>query len=139
MVWIEGVAKIKSSPKNGESRIVHINESMAEIFNRHIKMQTKFCPFLFHRSGEALRYNLINEHYKRAWIKSGLSHKFSGTHIIRYCSAIHARKISGSLDAARSVTGHKSIKLAEKYSCFQDNALNIKTVNDMEESLLKPL
>ena len=132
VVWIKGVPKIKSLPKNGHPRVVAINSTMEEIIRRRLEEDSD-SPFLFHRSGEALRYNLINENYNRAWKKAGLSHKFSGTHQIRYAAAQMARRVSGSLDAAKSITGHKSSQMAEKYSHYTDIELNRKTLSDVEK------
>jgi integrase len=135
LVWIKGVPKVKSCPKNGNSRVVFINETMEEIIKRHFKNKCEGIPFLFHKRGQALRYNNINENYNKAWKDAGLSHKFSGTHLVRYAAAQIARKVSGSLDAAKSITGHKSNAMAEKYSNYVDIELNKNTLIDIETHL----
>ena len=91
---------------------------MAEIFREQFKKMIPGCPFIFHKKGKPLRYSAIQEAYNRAWKKAGLHPKYSGTHLLRYQGAIIARKTCGSIDAAMAVTGHRSVKLAEKYSNF---------------------
>ena len=136
IVWVNGKPHIKSYPKNGEIRIVHINKTLEDIFLKHMSLKKENCPFLFHRDGEAFRYNAINEAYLRAWKKSGLYPKFSGSHQIRYSGAQLARKICGSLDAAMAVTGHKSSRMAEKYSHSFNHELNKEASLKMQDFLI---
>ena len=81
-----------------------------------------------------MSYNQIQEAYNRAWKKAGLHPKFSGTHQLRYGCAQMSRKIGGSIDAAVAMTGHKSIKMADKYSAFDNLDLN-KEISEKMNSL----
>lgn len=133
LVWIKGKPKVKNCPKNGKTRSVYINDTMMEIFLRHLKEHPISCPFLFHKNEEPLRYNAIAENYNKAWCDSGLS-QYSGTHQIRYASAQMARRITGSIDAAMAVTGHTSIKMAEHYSQYENTELNKSSVQKVESA-----
>jgi integrase len=126
---------IKNLPKNGKAREVHINSTMAEIIMRRSKRTPKGCVFLFHNNGEPLRYNRINVAFNKAWKKAGLSGKFSGSHLLRYSSAQAARKITGSLDAAASVTGHQSMQMAAHYGKLDSNELNQSAVIQIEKRM----
>ncbi len=135
IVWIGNKPQIKSVPKNGCERAVFINTTMAEILERRMNDPRNTTEFVFQRNGNPLRYNQINENYNRAWKASGLADKFSGTHQIRYAAAQMARRVSGSLDAAKSITGHASSAMAAKYSNYVDLDLNRRTLESLEESM----
>jgi integrase len=112
IVWIGNKPQIKSVPKNGCERAVFINATMAEILQRRMGDPHNTTDFIFQRNGAPLRYNQINENYNRALKAAGLADKFSGTHQIRYAAAQMARRVSGSLEAAKSITGHQSAVMA---------------------------
>jgi len=135
VVWIGNKPQIKSVPKNGCERAVFINATMAEILQRRMGDPNNITDFIFQINGAPLRYNQINENYNRAWKAAGLADKFSGTHQIRYAAAQMARRVSGSLEAAKSITGHQSAVMANKYSSYVDLDLNRKTVESLEESM----
>lgn len=133
-VWIKGKPRIKSKPKNGQPRIVFINNMMLEIFKRHSEACLK-KDIVFHRNGEIFKYITIHKQFNKAWKKSGLN-QFSGTHQMRYAAAQISRKILGSIDAAKSITGHKSTQLAEKYSQFSNIDLNRLSVEALEKEFI---
>ena len=98
---------------------------MEEIIKRRTKLAPLGSPLLFtNRHGNIMTYNQIQESYNRAWKKAGLHPKFSGTHQLRYGCAQISRKIGGSIDATVAMTGYKSIKMADKYSTFDNLDLN---------------
>jgi integrase len=136
LVWIKSVPTHKSCPKNGAARFVHINDTMLEIFKRKINEQPSGTNYLFNRKGRPLRYNAINENYNKAWGRAGLDHKFSGTHQIRYAAAQIARRKTGSLDMAKAITGHKSSRMAEKYSHYVDTDMNRSAQVGLEDLFL---
>lgn len=135
ITWVRGAPKIKSFPKNGKAREVFINDTMLDIINRRLMNTPKECVFLFHNKGKALRYNRINVAFNEAWEKAGLNGKFSGSHLLRYSSAQAARKITGSLDAAASVTGHQSMKMAAHYGKLDSTELNQSALVQIEKRM----
>lgn len=137
ITWVKGVPKVKNCPKNGKSREVFINDTLLEIITRRLGDVPENCPFLFHDNGQPLRYNRINVAFNEAWKKSGLSEKFSGSHLLRYSGAQCARKVTGSLDAAASVTGHQSMKMAAHYGKIDSVALNQSSVIEMEKYMIR--
>jgi integrase len=108
---------------------------MLEIIAKRLKEVPDGCPFLFHHKGKPLRYNRINVAFNDAWKLSGLSGKFSGSHLLRYSSAQSARRLTGSLDAAASVTGHQSMVMAAHYGKLDSVALNQSSVVQMEKHM----
>jgi len=132
ITWLRGVPKVKHCPKNGKARAVYINDTMMSIIIERQKTNPEGCPFLFHTNGKPLRYNRINVAFNEAWKKAGLSGKFSGSHLLRYSSAQGARKLTGSLDAAASVTGHQSMAQAAHYGKLDTTALNQSVILQME-------
>ena len=68
--------------------------------------------YIFHSRGKPLRYNAIGENYNKAWERAGLRHKFRGTHQLRYATDQRARRRTGNIDMAKTVTGHKSSRMA---------------------------
>jgi len=134
MTWVKGKPHIKHCPKNGKSRGTYLNDKMIEIIERRKKMVPLGSPLLFNnRHGQPMSYNQIQEAYNRAWKKAGLSHKFSGTHQVRYCAAQMSRRTCGSLDAAMALTGHASARMAEKYSAFENLDLNKKASENIQQ------
>jgi integrase len=137
MVWIKGNPKVKPCPKNGKAREVYINDTLFEILSRRLKEVPVNCLFVFHDGqGNGLRFNRINAAFNQVWKKVGLSHKFSGSHLMRFACAQAARRICGSLDAAASVTGHQSMRMAAHYGKLDQTELNQSSVSQIEKHML---
>ena len=133
LVWIRGQAHIKATPKMGVARQTFLNESMHEIFKRHLLLKSD-APFVFHRKGKPLLYSVIAANYNRAWKKAGLK-KFHATHQLRYSSAQASRMLTGSIDGAKAVTGHRSLALANQYSEYTSIDQNRSAVEKLEVAL----
>lgn len=131
VTWVKGRPTIRPLPKNGCRREVYINDTLFEILSRYNK-NPHASAFIFHDQGAPLRYARIVSAYNKAWIKAGYDGIFSGTHLLRYAASQTARRVSGSCEAAGSITGHKSIAMIEKYSKTSDATLNRLTVKKME-------
>ncbi|MCP4913600.1 MAG: phage integrase family protein [Oligoflexia bacterium] len=138
---------LKEIPKNGEERLVHINDRMYEILKRRINDRPdNLCPFkresnskalnfVFHDKGMPLKYRQIQHHYNRALKKAGLYPRFSATHILRKAMANLVRQNLG-IDAAQAVGGWKSRDVVEKvYTDLNPNSLNKEAVNLIGELL----
>src|SRR3989339_223511 len=69
--------------------------------------------------------------FNHALKKAGLFPEYSATHIMRHSMGTITRKVTGSLDAAQAVTGHKDIKMVQHYAAMPSEA-NRKAVNDVE-------
>lgn len=106
--------ELKPFPKNRETREVYIHKELKEIIERRLKQKHPNCDYLFHIEGKPLNYGTIQIQYRGAQRKAKLP--YSGTHIFRHGMATLARKVGGGLDAVMAMTGHKTVKLAEKYS-----------------------
>jgi integrase len=133
LVWIRGTPKVKSCPKNGLSREVFINDTTLEILRRQFVSRGD-SELVFHRQGQPLRYGAICKNFNMAWRKAGLS-QFTGSHSMRYAAAQLSRRLTGSIDGAKSVTGHKSLALAQKYSEYSSIEENKATVEKLELAL----
>lgn len=136
LVWIRGTPKVKSCPKNGFSRDVFINETMLDIFSRRLQEKGDKTDLVFHRDGEPLRYGAICKNFNAAWKAAGLE-QFSGSHTMRYAAAQLSRRLTGSIDGAKAVTGHKSLTLAQKYSDYSSIDENKATVEKLEKALIE--
>lgn len=134
LIWINGVPKEKSLPKNGRPRVVHINDTMAEVIERRLKQSPTDSPFLFSRKTKLpFRYNQIGAAYNKAWKKAGLT-EYSGTHLLRYGGSQLCRSVmNGSLEAVKAVSGHVSDSMARKYSEVDLSELNRDAVTKCEE------
>ena len=136
LVWIFSRPVIKKMPKNGDSREVFINYSMMDIFKRQFGDRSADSPFVFHRNGKPLLYTVICANYNRAWKKANLP-QYRGCHIVRYAGAQLSRRLTGSIDGAKALTGHRSIQLANQYSeysCIDQN----RDVVEKLEAAMKP-
>lgn len=135
MSWSKGkLPSIKATTKTGEDRIIHINDSMFEVINKWLSKEIQRIDTLFHRNGEYIRYNAIHSNYKKALERANLP--YSGTHILRHSMATITRKIGG-LDAAQSVTGHKSQRMLEVYADNDSVNLNRESISSVEKFINK--
>ena len=134
LVWIRGQPKVKSCPKNGLSREVYINDTMLEALQRHFSLRNE-SSLVFHREGRPLLYGAICGNFNGAWKKAGLP-QFKGSHQLRYAAAQFSRRLTGSIDGAKAVTGHRSAQLAEKYSNYSNVDENRQAIERLEMELL---
>ena len=108
------VLEIKPYTKNGENKIVTISDDT--LWNVILEYYSKSKNgFLFEDKGNILKYRSIQHHYKKALDRAGIEVN-SSTHFLRHSMASITRQMMGSIDAVQSVTGHKSVKLAEHYA-----------------------
>ena len=101
-------------PKNQHPRHCYINDMLLEIIERRLKQRVTGCDFLFHVNGRPIRYSTAQNCYYRAQKRAGVRERT--THILRHGMATFTRKVTGSLDATMSMTGHKDVKMADHYS-----------------------
>lgn len=104
--------------KTGEDRTVYITDSLRKVILSRLNDTDDRCNFLIQLGGRPLNYGTALSAYNRAFKKLGLP--YSGTHCLRHGCASLARTLTGSLDAAMSVTGHKDARVAEIYAEFSD-------------------
>ena len=126
---------LKEIPKNGEQRIVCLNEQMLDILLRRkinkSKIPCKFfrestgerLDFIFEIEGQPVSYRSIQHHYNMALKQAGLFPEFSSTHIMRKAMANIVRQELG-LDAAQAAGGWKSRSIVEKTYTDAPNQLN---------------
>jgi integrase len=135
LVWIRGRPKVKSCPKNGLSRDVFLNDTMLEILRRYQALRNG-TGLVFHRKGSPLLYSAICGNFNRAWKRAGLP-QFKSSHQARYAAAQFSRRLTGSIDGAKAVTGHQSLQLAQKYSDYSSIDQNRTSVEMLEIALLE--
>jgi len=121
---------LKDMPKNGEERFVFLNEKLFEILTRRVAHASG--GYVFHDNGSPLSYRQIQYQYNHALKKAGLFPKFSSTHIMRHSMGTITRMVTGSMDSAQAVTGHKDIKMAQHYSSMPTD-MNKNAVNDVNQ------
>jgi integrase len=131
--------RLKEKPKNGETRIVHINDRMMEILKKRELDVPKYpCPFfresngerlnfVFHFKGVPVSYRQIQHHYNKALKIAGLFPEFRSTHILRKAMANVVRSEMG-LDAAQAAGGWKSREVVEKIYTDVPDKLNVEAV-----------
>ncbi len=130
--------ELKDSPKSGNDRYCYYPKVVKEILERRMPKAISFNghDFLFHKEGRPLSYREIQYHYNKSLKKAGLSDRFSSTQIMRHSMANITRAVTGSLDAAQAVTGHKDQKLVDNlYSHVPSHAQKI-AVNDVEKHFM---
>lgn len=134
-VWDKKTKKfdhLKSTPKNGEVREVHLSQELRKILQKRISNDRTNSTFVFHDAGQPLTYRQIQYNYDWALEKAGLSKRFSGTHILRHSMATLTRQVTGSLDSAQAVTGHKDSRLVQHYA-YLDRDENKRAIQAVEE------
>jgi integrase len=116
---------LKEVPKNGEERLVHLNDTMVSILERRISdLRVKPCEycrestgerlnFVFQKDSQPLNYRQIQYRYNKALKKSGLWPTYKATHILRKAMANIVRQRMG-LEAAQAVGGWKSRDIVER-------------------------
>ena len=132
LTWANGVARVKSCPKNSKTRYFYMSDAMLAILEERLSKRDG-CDFVFHKKGEPLLYSVINANFNRAWKKAGLN-QFHGTHQARFAAAQQARILTGSIDGVKSLTG-QSIQMAQKYSDYTCIDQNKATIEKMETAL----
>jgi len=137
VVWDRASKKfqyLKELPKNGEIRECYFNETLREIFERRLKELAKNCSYVFNINGAPVNYRQIQYNYDWALKQCGLDHKYSATHFMRHSMATLARHVTGSLDAAQAVTGHKDPRMVNHYASVS-STLQKTAVNQVEDFL----
>lgn len=125
---------LKPVPKNGQIREIYLSDELLRILKNRIDEDRSNSRFVFHDSGEPLSYRQIQYNYDWALGQSGLSDRFSGTHILRHSMATLTRKVTGSLTSAQAITGHKDLKLAQHYAGVPEDE-NMKAIVAVEKYL----
>ena len=138
LIWSRSAKQfdyLKDLPKNGEKRFVFMNDRLFEILRRRANISKN--SYVFHDDFvNPLSYRKIQYRYNMALKKIGLYPEFSSTHIMRHSMGTITRKITGSLDAAQAVTGHKVIKMAQHYASVPSDA-NKNAVKEVESFMKK--
>lgn len=142
VVWAEQkkFLYLKEVPKNGEQRLVYINDQMFKVLKRRMGfLKPKLCAvkresngkvlnFVFHNKGQPLTYREIQHQYTSALKKAQLWPEFSGTHILRKAMANITRQSMG-LEAAQAVGGWKDMSIVQKiYTNHEPEQLNRSAV-----------
>lgn len=138
--------RLKEKPKNGETRVVHINNRMMTILKRRFEecrpssdfvrdSTRERLDFVFHVKGEPVSYRQVQHHYNKSLKRAGLFPDFSSTHILRKAMANIARSEMG-LDAAQAAGGWKSREVVEKVYTDAPNELNKQVIDHVEKMIV---
>lgn len=129
--------ELRNVTKNGDTRYVYMNDILRECLERRLRLLDSKSNFLFHLGdGQPLGYRGIQYNYNKALKKCGLFPEFSSTHIMRHSMGTITRMVTGNLDAAQAVTGHKDIRMVQHYANLPSTA-NKDAVNQVEDYLEK--
>ena len=110
VVWDKRTKKfdyLKPQPKNGEVRLVHINDELFQSLIRRMNDPANTSPYVFALENKPLNYRSIQYYYGVALKEAGLSYRFGGTHFLRHSMATVTRQATGSLELTQAITGHK--------------------------------
>ena len=136
IVWDRGknFVELRSVPKNGDIRYVFMNDNLFEVLTRRMELLSEGSQYVFHIDGQPLSYRSIQYNYNKALKKCGLYPEFSSTHFMRHSMGTITRMVTGNLDAAQAVTGHKDIRMVQHYANLPSEA-NKKAVNQVGDFL----
>lgn len=126
---------MKQGTKNGESRIIQMNDRLREIILRRHKNKIAGCPFVFHINGRPIAKQVIDRHYNTAYKRAGLVH-FSGTHTLRHTMANLIREHL-SLDHAKAAGGWKSSRVVEMIYTNTPTRLSSESLKCIENVLFE--
>jgi len=126
--------ELKNYTKNGEIRFVHMNDTLYEIFQRRLIFKAPNSNYVFHEYGNPLSYRKFQHHYNLALKRCGLSHRFSGTHIMRHSMATITRMVTGSLESTQAITGHRDQRMVQMYASMPEKR-NQEGVTQVEAHL----
>jgi integrase len=124
---------LKEGTKNGETRVIKMNKTLYDILQRRFKEKDSSCPFVFHLKGRPLDKDMIDRHYDKAFIASGLR-QFSGTHFLRHTMANLLREHL-SLDHAKAAGGWRSSRVVELIYTDTPTKLSTESLNCIENLL----
>lgn len=128
--------ELKNVTKNGDIRYVYMNNILENCLLRRLKNLYPDCLYLFHIDGKPLEYRSIQYQYNKALKKCGFYPRLSSTHIMRHSMGTITRMVTGNLDAAQAVTGHKDIRMVQHYASLPSQA-NKDAVNQVENFFKK--
>ena len=136
VVWdkAKNFQELRHVTKNGDVRYVYMNDNLLEVLERRFDQLCKGSEYVFHIDGEPLKYRSIQYNYNKALKKCGLHPEFSSTHFMRHTMGTITRMVTGNLDAAQAVTGHKDIRMVQHYANLPSEA-NKKAVNQVGDFL----
>ena len=136
VVWdrAKNFVELRSVPKNGDIRYVYMNDNLLEVLERRFTQAQDDCGYIFHIGGQPLSYRSIQYNYNKALKKCGLYPEYSSTHFMRHSMGTITRMVTGNLDAAQAVTGHKDIRMVQHYANLPSEA-NKKAVNQVGDFL----
>jgi integrase len=117
------VIEVKNCTKNGEDRVAHVGQKFA---SELLEISPNSEGFLFHINGRVLSYRKIQAVLDKALKEVGLYEEISGSHIFRYTSTGLVRN-KFSLDHARAISGHKSVKMVNHYGALKPTEKNVES------------
>lgn len=91
-----------------------VRKRICEDFFALWKEISEQSSLVFHRNGEPLHYPAIQNAYNKAFRAAGLP--FRSTHVLRHTFATLFLDETGHSEALRSVLGHKSFSMTERYA-----------------------
>jgi len=127
---------LKTYTKTHEIRHVHMNDDLYEILQRRLKEKHPSSDYVFHEEGRPLSYRKIQYQYNKALRLCGLSHRYSGTHIMRHSMASITRDVTGTLEHTQAVTGHKDQRMVQHYASMPEKR-NKEAVEQVQMHLRK--
>jgi integrase len=112
--------------KNTEGRLLIITGEIAEIIERRRTERKDLIPYIFHREGHKIQYN-IDRPWKKACIKAGVPNKLF--HDLRRTAVRNMVRAGVPERIAMSISGHKTRMIFDRY--------NIVNEEDIRQGLLR--
>lgn len=118
IVWwnhISRTAHLREGTKTGTIRNVFLCEKLVQLLREWKAMnEGTETSLVFHRGGEPLHYQGLQNAYNRAF--KALKLPYRSTHILRHTFATLFVNQTGNREALRSLLGHRTFSMTEKYA-----------------------
>lgn len=105
--------KLREGTKTDEIRTVVLCDRLVEIL-ANWKAQNEGVDLVFHNAGNLLKYNALQNAYKRAYAALGLPPR--STHVLRHTFATLYAEQTGDLRSTQYAMGHRDVRITQHYA-----------------------
>ena len=126
-IFCKGTKKVEKRTKSGKTRIIGLNGALREILEQEKQRKHFMGPddlIIADEAGQSPGHNSIRNSFESCLKEAGL--EIRGIHELRHTFASHFMMNGGSLWDLKTLLGHSTIDLTERYSHFSPNHLKEK-------------
>lgn len=117
---------IRENTKTGEFRTVVIPEKLVLLLRKWRQLEPSES-IVFHNQGKLLKYNAVQNAYKRAYRALGLPNR--STHVLRHSFASIYADQTGDIRGTQAALGHRDLRVTQHYAKVAERTQRKAIVN----------